>query len=415
MSKEKHRLTKLFERARLAPFWRERLAKAGYAADLEPAEFSAVMRALPPLTRDDLLQHGPPHSLDMLTGPLEAAYVFRTGGTSGRPKFSLFSVGEFRAMTRPFLQAYRAAGLRPSDRVANLFVCNSLYASFIFVNRCLEEMGTLNFPYTMAAPAELLASQWGLFGLNTVIGVPSHLLQVMPVIGPNRIEKVFYAGEHLHKEARWRMQQEFGVKHIASGGYGAVDTGLMGYQCERCQGAEHHVLSEHAWLEIVDPESWQPVEYGAEGLILVTCLDRFLMPILRYSIGDLGRFMVEPCPCGREEPRFELLRRGDDALRIGVINVAYDEIQNAIGDAVGALQLVKERESGRDRLRIRLEPRAELPDLAGLRQRILTSKPDFAKIMEQGLIGELVLEMVPPGALARSPLTGKLFRTEDRS
>ena len=61
--------------------------------------------------------------------------------TTGDPKFSVFSVTEFRRWVEVFLRTYDAAGLRPSDRVANLFVSGSLYASFIFVNRLVEEMG----------------------------------------------------------------------------------------------------------------------------------------------------------------------------------------------------------------------------------------------------------------------------------
>lgn len=410
------RVATLLERAIKSSFWGPRLEAAGWRPGLAPDDAMAVLGRLQPLTKEELLDHGPPLRTDMLTRPLGDAYVFRSGGTTGKPKFAVFANEEFRALVGPFIRTYRAAGLALGDRVANLFTCNSLYASFIFVNRCLEEMGVLNLPYTMAAPPDLVARQWDLFGLNTVLGFPSHLLQVVPAIGPGKVEKLFYAGEHLYEDDRRVLREQFGVKHIASAGYGAVDTGLMGFQCSCCRGSEHHVLDENAILEIVDPETFEAVPDGEPGLILVTVLDRLLMPVLRYSIGDMGRWLpAEECACGAAERRFELLRRGDDVLRIGIANVAYDEILEAVGGYAAAMQLVKEREGGRDRLRIRIEPRGgRVPDEV-LRDRIYATKPDIPKMVGSGHIFDLAFEWLEPGGIARSPLTGKLRKVEDRA
>ena len=420
-------LRRVFERAWNAPFWRPRLAAAGYTTDLEDRAHDAVLGRLRPLVKEDLLDHAPPRSDAMLTGPLEAAYVFRTGGTTGQPKFSVFASAEFQAMVAGFVTAYRAAGLDAGDRVANAFTAGSLYASFVFVNRCLEEIGVVNLPYTMSAPPELVASQWDLFGLTAVMGFPSHLLKVVRAIGPGKVKKVFFAGEHLHDEDRRILTEDFGVGLIASGGYGAVDTGLMGFQCQACSGSVHHVLSDHARLDIVDAETLAPVGDGEVGQVLVTCLDRLLMPVIRYDIGDRARWIPGPCPCSRPEPRFELLGRGGDTLRIGYANVAHDEIVRSLGTAAAAVQLVKERVDGKDLLRIRFEPRGIGPMRATtpsagdpvpveqLISRILEAKPDLARMIGSGQMAPIVVEAVAPGGLPRSQLTGKQIKVEDRS
>ncbi len=420
-------LKRVLERAWNAPFWRTRLAAAGYTPDLDDRARDDVLGRLRPLAKDDLLENAPPRSDAMLTGPLEAAYVFRTGGTTGEPKFSVFASAEFQAMVSGFVTAYRAAGLDPGDRVANVFTAGSLYASFVFVNRCLEEIGVVNLPYTMSAPPELVASQWDLFGLTAVMGFPSHLVRIVRAIGPGKVQKVFFAGEHLHDEDRRILTEDFGIGHIASGGYGAVDTGLMGFQCLACSGATHHVLADHARLDIVDPETLEPVGDGEVGQVLVTCLDRLLMPVIRYDIGDRARWIPGPCPCGRPEPRFELLGRGGDTLRIGYANVAHDEIARSLGPAAAAVQLVKERVDGKDLLRIRFEPRpvgsgpprTPAPDdpmpIEQLIARILEAKPDLGRMTGNGQIAPIVVEAVAPGDLPRSQLTGKQIKVEDRS
>jgi phenylacetate-coenzyme A ligase PaaK-like adenylate-forming protein len=397
-------LPEVLAAAQRSPFWKPRLEAAG-------GEFSR----LEPLTKEDILVHGLPESHAMLTGPAASAYVFRSGGTTGRPKFSLFSASEFRSMVEPFMLTYTQAGLCPEDRVANVFTCNSLYASFIFVNRCLEELGCLNFPYTMAAPPELVARQWDMFGMNTLAGFPSHLMRVLEAIGPGKVEKVFYAGEHLHDSDRRLMHEQYGVKLVASGGYGAVDTGLMGFQCGHCEGSVHHVLDEHVIIEVVDPDHYAPVPEGEAGLLLITVLDRMLMPILRYVIGDMGRWVPGTCACGRLERRFELLGRGDDVLRIGIANVAHDEVFAALADVASALQIAKERVGTQDQLVLRMELRAEQPSEEWLTARVYEAKPDLEKLVHSGHITPFVFEVLGPGGLERSPLTGKLIRAVDRT
>jgi phenylacetate-coenzyme A ligase PaaK-like adenylate-forming protein len=401
-----------------SPFYREWLngVEVGGRAD---------MGKVPILNKDSFMAASPPHGEGTLTRPVTGAYVFRSGGSTGEPKFSLFADEEFREYVRLFIRSYHAVGLRPGDKVGNLFACGSLYASFIFVNRMLEEMGTLNFPFTAAAPADGVARHVKLFGINALVGFPSWILQVAEALVAEglTIEKVFYAGEHLYDEERRYLREQLGVKVIGSAGYGAVDTGLMGYQCDHAQGGEHHVLGDHTYLELVHPETLEPVGPGEEGLILVTNMDRRLQPVIRYNIGDLGRWVPGTCPCGRTAPRFELLRRGDDVLRIGYANVTYDEVSGAfagIPELTSTVQMIKEREERRDKLMFRIEVRdlaaidqAEMADR--LTAALSAAKPDVGKLLATQYIHPLSFEFLPMGAIPRLPVTGKFKRTLDMS
>ncbi|MNS35163.1 Phenylacetate-coenzyme A ligase [compost metagenome] len=385
----------------------------------------ADLARVPILDKDAWMAASPPHSEATLTRPLGGAYIFRTGGSTGEPKFSAFSGEEFRAFVSLFLRSYHAVGLRASDRVANLFACGSLYASFVFVNRMLEEMGTLNFPFTAATSPEAVARHVKLFGINTLVGFPSWILQVAEVLVAEgvTIEKVFYAGEHLYDEERRYLREKLGVQVIGSAGYAAVDTGLIGYQCDRAVGGVHHVLADHTHLEIVDPETHMPVGPGEEGMLLVTNLERTLQPVIRYIIGDMARWVEGDCDCGRTAPRFELLRRGDDVLRIGFANVTYDEVAGAFAtmpELTSTIQMVKEREDRRDRLRFRIEVREpEAFDAAAMGDRLTAAlsaaKPDVGKLLATGYLHPIAYEFLPLGAIPRLPVTGKFKRTLDLS
>jgi phenylacetate-CoA ligase len=389
-----------------SPFHRERLGDA-------PVATRADLARLPVLDKDAWLAASPPHSQDALTRKLGSAYVFRTGGSTGDPKFSVFSTGEFRAFVKYFKRTYQAAGLRPTDRVANLFACGSLYASFIFVNRMLEATGCLNFPFTTATEPAAVARHVRMFGINTLVGFPSWLLQVAEALEAEGlgVEKIFYAGEHLYPDERRHLAERLGARVIASAGYAAVDAGMVGYQCEAAgPGAIHHVLADHTHVEILDPDTLAAAD---EGLLVVTNLDRRLQPVIRYAVGDLARQVPGACACGRTVPRFELLQRGDDALRIGYATLTYTEVLAALAPHA-TIQLVRDRLERKDRLTIRLEAR-ELVDPAWVVAALEAAKPDLGKLLASGYLHPLVVEVLPPGGIPRLPVSGKLKRVVDRA
>ncbi|MBC7544303.1 MAG: AMP-binding protein [Candidatus Sericytochromatia bacterium] len=390
-----------------------------------PIESLADIRLLPVMTKHDLTPHLPPVSHEGLTGPMTGAYVFRSGGTTGDPKFAVYSADEFRRYVELFKRTYYAAGLRPGDRVANLFTCGSLYASFIFVNRMLEEMGCLNFPFTTGANADLVVDYIQRFNINVMVGFPSWLLEItarLEAAGVKEIRKIYYGGEHFYPEERRHLQESLGVQIIASGGYAAVDTGMMGYQCWATSGSVHHVHADHMILEIVHPATHEPLPDGEEGMLLVTNLDRHLAPVIRYEIGDMARILPEPCPCGRTTPLFELLRRGDDVLRIGYANVTYGEMLDALGthpDLTSNMQMTKRRVNGKDDLTLVIEARLDATIFKGLarslRHLVLKTKPDVGKMVDTGYVHNLTVEIVTFGSLPRMPVTGKIKRTIDLS
>lgn len=417
---QREKLAALVKRAQNhSPFYRDHLKgiDADAAFDLE---------AIPPLTKDLLVQNSPPVSDALLTGPLAGAYVLRSGGTTGSPKFSAFSNDEFRQVTDLFKRTYGAAGLRSSDWVGNLFVAGSLYSSFVFINRVIEEMNCVNFPFTGNAPAETVAQNMGRFSINTLMGIPSWVLEVVQKLPEEvlpKIQKIFYGGEHLYVEERtWLHDRLPNLQVIASGGYATVDTGLIGFQCPHGDGAVHHVHSDHVLFEVIDAATYQPLPEGEEGLVLVTELDRFLMPTIRYAVGDMARMVPGDCPCGRTFPRFELLGRNDD-LRIGIATVAYDEVIRAVAELpelTTNVQLVKERDLMKDRLTVKVEARpgytGDRADLAWrLRAAVLRHKPDLAKLIQTGHVLDLGVSVFDLGEIPRVPVTGKVKRTLDRS
>jgi len=85
--------------------------------------------------------------------------------------------------------------------------------------------------------------------------------------------------------------------------YGAREVMAIAAECEEHMGL--HVSVENMVLEVVrDDESASPGEVGS---LVITNLTNYSMPLIRYEIGDLGRFGSAPCSCGRGLPVLEAL------------------------------------------------------------------------------------------------------------
>ncbi|MBU6428581.1 MAG: aldehyde dehydrogenase family protein, partial [Cyanobacteria bacterium REEB65] len=294
------RLREAYRRVReLSPFYREHLP------DVSPTNLSD-WAGLPTLTKDRYREHVPPEGRDLLCGDATPLLTLRSGGTSGRPLVASIAERDFEADMEAGARGAWAAGLRPGDRVANMLFAGNLYGSFISVQSIAERIGCQTFPLTSSAPLVDILEVLQTFEIDTLLGLPSHLQTVFAAMQqePEKfaVKKVLYTGEAFYVPERERIQTALRIERIASLGYGTVDAGPIAYQCEHCQGSVHHVLSGHVWVDIVDRETFAPVEPGAIGEILVTNLHPRLMPLIRYRVGDLGRMVTGTCPCGRRSP-----------------------------------------------------------------------------------------------------------------
>lgn len=375
---------------------------------------------VPLLSKDDLRAGTPPQSQALFTGEPQGAHFLRSGGSTGEPALSAFAYPDYEDDMHRAARGLFALGLRPGDRVANLFMAGHLYGSFLSINRALELVGCNNFPFTSATPAKDLPALLRAYGIEVLAGLPSWLMEVFEAIRQDpegiRIRKVFYTGEHIYPQDRERLAREFGIEQFGSLGYGTVDAGPIGYQCQESKGGVHHLHPDHQFIEIVDSETLEPVPDGEPGELLITNLNRRLMPVIRYRIGDRARWVTEPCPCGRPAPRFELLGRCDDMMVVGGINLTYGELHDAamrVDGVKGPLQLEITRRDDRDCLTLRIE--ATEARLADVLAEGVTSRVDMLRrVIERGQLNPLVVDVLPPGGIERIPRTGKIRKVIDR-
>lgn len=144
-----------------------------------------------------------------------------------------------------------------------------------------------------------------------IAGYPTTLLRLAEAADGQAIatQTILSTGEMLAGNQRRYLEQVFSARVFDH--YGSNEVTSLAYECEM---GRKHITEEHVVLETVD-DAGDPV-FEKPGRILVTDLDNFAMPFIRYDIGDMGVITREPCPCGRQHLVLKSLEgRVQDLLR----------------------------------------------------------------------------------------------------
>jgi phenylacetate-CoA ligase len=128
-------------------------------------------------------------------------------------------------------------------------------------------------------------------------------------------------------------------------------------ECQECNGL--HINEDHFLVEVLDPETLEPVKPGEIGELVITTLTKEAFPVIRYRTHDLTRLLPEPCPCGRTFIRINrILGRTDDMLIIKGVNVFPTQIESVLFDIDGTAphyRIVVERENHQDKATVLVE------------------------------------------------------------
>ncbi|MER6379466.1 phenylacetate--CoA ligase family protein [Streptomyces sp. NPDC001250] len=399
-----------------SPFYRELYAHVDdHVTDLTD---------LPVVPQADFWRANAPRDNRLLTAPLNEAVVFRSGGTTGSPKFSYYTRTEWREFTAAFGAGLVHAGLRPGHRVADLFYAGDLYASFSFVLDSLHRSPVANvrLPIGGATPWESTAATLEEFRVQVVAGTPTTLCALAErLAGANRtlpdVELLFFGGECLFGDQLPLLRAAFPNAEPRSLGYASVDAGLLGAPVPGGDPRVHRAFTPHTVVEILHDETDEPVDgNGVPGRLVVTDLRRRLMPVLRYPAGDRAEWV------DRDAGVFRILGRAEEGVRVGPVSLYTEDVHEVVTAAdtrgeVTGVQLVVRRRDGRDGLVLRLavaDP-GNIPAALGesVVAAVLAERPFYASATASGHVNPLGVEWVRHQDLAVNSRSGKLIRVVD--
>jgi phenylacetate-CoA ligase len=134
---------------------------------------------------------------------------------------------------------------------------------------------------------------------------PSNVYALAEAVSPREgraleIEAVFGFAETVPDGARELVGERFGARLIPF--YSTREIGVIAIQCP--ETPHYHVAAENVVMELLDDEG-NDVPVGERGRVVITGLQNYAMPFIRYAIGDVAIASNKICPCGRSLPVIE--------------------------------------------------------------------------------------------------------------
>ncbi len=291
----------LVHAGRTSPFYRQRFRQAGF----DPAAVTSLdeLAQVPPLTKDDLRAHL--EELVSETARRRDLLPLVTGGSTGVP-VRLYTDRDALVHSKASdVLADEQAGWRPGEPLVLLWgasfdvtAAQSLVGRLANLarNRVLLDTYRLDEQTLSAYHAQLVR-----FRPGVLIGYTSSLLALGDWLERHGIEpdypttSIINAAETLMPWQRERIEAVYGAPVYDR--YGSRDGGLIAMECEAHNGLHLNVIDL-----VVEPHGGRA---GEPQELLVTNLNAYAMPLIRYSIGDMGVFSDRTCPCGRTTPLLE--------------------------------------------------------------------------------------------------------------
>ncbi|MDD2805420.1 MAG: acyl-CoA reductase [Elusimicrobiales bacterium] len=418
------RLSELVDHARSrSPFYGRHFKGVPRIVSLED------FRQVPFLEKHHVLENTPPDSADLLTSKVQRGIFFASGGSTGQPKYVFYDQHEYDHTCRTLAYSMEAAGLGDGDVIANLFVAGNLWSSWLSVEKAISYTKAISVPVGSNLPLENIAGYLQDFQVTAVVGLPSFLVKMAEFIRAGQgkfkvpLKHIFYGGEYVGEEMVKFFEGVFPGVKVRSAGYATADAGVVGFQCPHCVKGHHHLFTSSQFIEFVDQDTLRPVKDGEIGELVVTGLSKKHMPIIRYRVGDLGRWLMKSCACGRRERLFEILGRCDDRIHVGGAHLFVNDIQEAIGkvpDLSFNFQVAIAKKGHRDTLAIRAEVKdpaalARAGELGDLLWRELERHcEDLHESVRMKWLDKPVIEVLKPNAIERIQRTGKIRKVIDK-
>ncbi|WP_035246622.1 phenylacetate--CoA ligase family protein [Desulfogranum mediterraneum] len=364
----------------------------------------------------------------LLTASHQNGIVFKSGGTAGNPKYSYFTAKEWNDFTSVSGKGFRLNGVKAGDRIANLFYAGELYASFLYVTDLIQQADVgVCFPISgQTAVAESVALMKKL-DINVMAGVPTTIMHVISYLQKHgdarpEIDLILFGGEPMYPDQLEAIARCFPRARVHSILYASVDGGELGYfDAATCKNGEHRTFDESTILEIVEEESGAVISReNVPGKLLVTNLNRRLMPLIRYPVGDLAAWSE---PEGRADRKFRLLGRSEEGARIGPATLYVQDLLTVFNHFAQELhilnfQLLITHEQQKDRVVIKVvphQPEQASSELAtAIVDHLYDQRSMLKELLAKGTIHPLGLQWCSPDELESNARTGKTKRVLDR-
>lgn len=353
---------------------------------------------------------------DTLCVPLDDVCEFRqTSGTTGQPVYQADTWQDWEWWAECWSYILWAQGYRPSDRVFIPFGYN-IFVAFWAGHYAAEKLGCEVVPGgVLDTQARILKIQE--LKASALMATPTYILGMADTaktkmdidpaeLGIKRITCAGEPGAGIPSTKR-RIETAWNAKVYDHAG--ATEIGAWSYECVD-QPRGMHVNEAFFLVEIEDTETGEIIEGpGKRGKMVITALDRFAQPCVRFDAKDIIEWDSEPCTCGRS---FRLIKggvvgRADDITKVKGVLLAPSAIEEVVRGIEGLgdeYEVIVDKLGDVDRIKLKVE--------------VMPGQEDQAKSIEGELKDQLRLktnlgyriEFYDYGKLPRYEVKAKRFK-----
>lgn len=343
------------------PAYRKKMEEAG----VRPGDIRTLkdLSRLPFITKQDMRDNYP---FGLFAVPKEELVrIHASSGTTGKPTVVGYTRRDLQMWTE-CVSRIAAMGGATSKDVAQICFGYGMFTGALGLHYGLENIGAAMVPSSTGNSEKQIMYMQD-FGTSLLVATPSYALRLAEVAMEMGIDpkkdlqvKIGLVGSELLTDAmRTEMHRLWGEEMLVTSNYGMSELmgpGVSG-ECEYLCGM--HVNEDYFIPEVIDPGTGEVLPPGEKGELVITCIYKEGLPLIRYRTKDVTRLIYEPCKCGRTTCRMENLDgRTDDMLKIRGVNVFPSQIEEVIlsVEEIGPhYEIIVTRQNHADKLEIRVE------------------------------------------------------------
>ena len=395
------------------PAYKKKMDDAG----VRPEDIKSLsdLSRLPFVTKQDLRDNYP---FGLFAVPKdELVRIHASSGTTGKPTVVGYTQGDLESWTECVARIACMGGASATD-VAQICFGYGMFTGALGLHYGLEKIGSAIVPSSTGNSQKQIMYMQD-FGTSLLVATPSYALRLAEVAREMGVEpardlnvKIALVGSELLTDAmREEMHKYWGKDMLITTNYGMSELMGPGVSGECLAHCGLHINEDYFIPEIINPETGEVLPAGEQGELVITCIKKEGIPLIRYRTKDITRLFYEPCECGRTFCRMENLSgRSDDMIKIRGVNVFPSQIEEVIlsVEELGPhYEIILEREGYLDKLTVKVEL-AHSTDSFSVLERITKDVKNKLKII-LGLDAKILLES--PNTLQR--FEGKAKRVKD--
>ncbi|WP_064094337.1 phenylacetate--CoA ligase family protein [Rossellomorea aquimaris] len=341
------------------PFYREHFDKR----QLKPEDIKSLsdIKMLPLTTKKDLRDHYP-FGLFAVKRE-EMVRVHASSGTSGKPTVVGYTQNDIHMWGDIVARSIAMAGGRPGEVLHNAYGYG-LFTGGLGLHYGSEKLGMITVPVSggnMSRQITLIED----FKPTVICGTPSYILnlaETMEAEGKDpsilSLQYGIFGAEPWSNSMRVTLEEKLGIKACDIYGLSEVIGPGVAMECHEAQEGLH-IAEDHFLVEVIHPDTLEPLPEGEVGELVFTSLTKEAFPIIRYRTGDIASIQHGKCSCGRTTVKMSRVKgRVDDMLIIRGVNVFPSEMEHfllQVGELAPHYQVHLKKKGALDLVELQVE------------------------------------------------------------